>query len=234
MNKKKDKKLRAPRVNSQLPISQLRKVVLTGPRYHLERAREYPLHGCWVYKNWKQSGIAPVVVARRQPNDRILCAVYLIDLYCLGIKDCYTRTDISPAQFKRDLPEMCAQEPEPCSVEFAHELVYGAMEFAKSYGFDPHPNFKSALADKVLDPPETHARVHGIEFGKNGKPFFFSGPYDDEFKINRILQTLQRNAGQENFSYVVHLNNPEMFSNEEDDLALDASEVLIDQPNHEE
>lgn len=209
--KKKDKK---PRISSQLPISQLRKIVLTGPRHHLGQAREYPLHGCWVYKDWKESGIAPVVVARRQPDDRVLCGVYMIDLYCLGIKACYARTDISPAQFERALAKMCAEEPEPCSVEFAHELIYGAMEYAKNYGFDPHPDFKGSLADQVLDPADAHPRAHGIEFGKDGKPLFVSGPYDDERKINRVLNTLHRAVGEGNYHYLTNLGGPEMLDDD--------------------
>lgn len=233
--KKKDKKPRAPRVNSQLPVSQLRKIALTGPRYHLEKAREYPIYGCWVYKKWKESGIAPVVVARKQPDDRILYAVYLIDLYCLGIKNCYTRADISPAQFERALPKMCARDPEPCSVEFAHELVYGAMEYANGYGFDPHPDFKGSLGDKVLDPAEAHPRAHGIEFGKDGKPFFAAGPYDDERKINRILNTLHRTAGEGNYHYLVGIGAPALFGDEiEDELAFDDPKMLIHKPNQEE
>ncbi len=209
--------------------------MLTGPRYHLERAREYPLHGCWVYKDWKQSGIAPVVVARQQPDDRILCAMYLIDLYCLGTKYCYTRADISPAQFERDLPKMCAQQPEPCTVEFAHELVYGAMEYAKSCGFDPTPEFKGSLGDMVLDPPDAHPRAHGIKFGKDGKPFFVSGPYDDKHKINRVLNTLHRTAGEGNFDFLVGFGEPELFDDEiEDELASDAPKLLTDRPNQEE
>lgn len=220
--KKKDKKPRAPRVNSQLPISQLRKFVLTGPRYHLEQAREHPLIGCWVYKGWKESGIAPVVVARMQPDDRVLYGVYMIDLYCLGIKDCYTRTNISPAQFERDLPKLCAHEPEACSVEFAHELVYGAMDYAQNYGLDPHPDFKGSLGDKVLDPPDAHPRAHGIEFGKDGKPFFVSGPYDDERKISRVLNTLNRTAGEGNYHYLASFGGMDTFDDEFDgELALD-------------
>jgi hypothetical protein len=225
--KKKDKKPRAPRVNSQLPISQLRKIVLTGPRYHLEKAREYPLLGCWVYKEWQERGIAPVVVARKQSEDRVLYGVYMIDMYCLGIKDCYTRTDVSLAQFERDLPKLCAKNPEPCSVEFAHELVYGAMEYAKGYGFDPHLDFTGQLANMVLDPPDAHPRTHTIEFGKDGKPFYVSGPYDDERKINRVLNTLNRTAGEGNFHFLAGFGGMDMFDDElGDELAFDDPKML--------
>lgn len=199
--------------------------MLGGPRFHLEQAREYLLHGCWFYKDWKESGIAPVMIARKQSDGRILYGVYMIDLYCLGIKDCYTRTDVSPAQFERDLPQMCAQEPEACPVEFAHELIYGAMEYAKGYGFDPNPEFKGSLGDRVLDPLDAHPRTNEIEFGKDGKPFFVAGPYDDERKINRVLNTLQRSAGEGNFHYLAGFGGPNMFDDEFD------GELVFEEPS---
>lgn len=202
---KKDKKPRPAPVNSQLPLSQIRKITLTGPRYYLQRAREYPILGCWVYAGWKSGGIAPVVVAREQSADRVLFCVCMVDLYCLGIKDCYANADISRASFERNLPRMCANQPEPCSVEFAHELIYGGMEFAKNLGFDPHPDFTGQLVNLVLDPPDAHPRAHNIEFGKDGKPFYVSGPYDDERKINRILNTLNRTTGEGNFHFLAGL-----------------------------
>jgi hypothetical protein len=94
------------------------------------------------------------------------------------------------------------QEPEAISVELAHEIVYGALEYARKYGFEPHPDFTRLHADQVLDSPDMHPHSHHVAFGKDGKPFFISGPYDDKYKINRILQTLERTAGEGNFHYL--------------------------------
>ena len=205
---KKDKKLRPAPVNSQLPISKIRKIALTGPRYYLQRAREYPILGCWVYADWKDRGIAPVVVAREQSPDKVIFCVCMIDLYCLGIKDCYANANFSLSKFERELPRMCAEKPEKCSVEFAHELIYGAMDYAKKHGFDPHPDFTNQMVNIVLDPPDAHSRTQNIEFGKDGKPLYVSGPYDDERRINRILNTLAKTTGEGNFDYLIGLGGP--------------------------
>jgi hypothetical protein len=221
---KKDKKPRSAPVNSQLPLSQIRKVTLTGPRYYLKHAREYPILGCWVYADWKNSGIAPVVVAREQAPDKVIACVCMVDLYCLGIKDCYANADISLAKFERELPQMCINQPEKCSVEFAHELIYGAMEYAKTYGFDPHPDFIDQMVNIVLDPPDAHPRAGNIAFGKDGMPFYVSGPYDDERKINQVLNRLTRTAGEGNFHYMIggpgfddELDDADWEDEEEDD-----------------
>ncbi|GAB4505414.1 MAG: hypothetical protein Fur0043_24090 [Anaerolineales bacterium] len=203
---KKDKKPRLPKVNTQIPISRVRPLHFTSSREVLQRAREYPLYGCWVMEGWQESGITPVVIARQQSLDRLFFAVYLVDLYCLGVKDAFTRINVSKSRFERDLPKLCSGAPQACPVELAHEIVYGALEYAERYGFSPHPDFKRQMADQVLDPPEAHPRSGEVEFGKDGKPFFFAGPYDDERKIQQVLSTLQRTAGEGNYNYLLTLN----------------------------
>jgi hypothetical protein len=42
--------------------------------------------------------------------------------------------------------------PEEYSPEFAHELIYGAIEYAARYGFQPHPDFTKQLAISFLLP----------------------------------------------------------------------------------
>ncbi len=97
-------------------------------------------------------------------------------------------------------------EPEPCDAGLAHEIMYGAIEFARKYGFEPHHDF--AKASLVLDPPEAHPRKHKIKFGKDGKPLFVSGPYDN---ARAIVAKLERTAGKGNFNYVVGLAGPDDF-----------------------
>jgi hypothetical protein len=206
---KKGKKPRLPKVNSQIPISSIRSIKILGPRYYLQHAREYPFLGCWVMKDWHEEGITPVVIARQQESDKVIFAVCLVDLYCLGIKDAYANADISLRKFQSELPKMCSGAPESCSPELAHEIIYGGLEYAERYGFKPHPDFTKQFCDQVLDPPETHPRTNKVAFGKDGKPFFISGPYDDERKKRSVFETLMRTAGEGNFDYIVGINPPD-------------------------
>lgn len=209
--RKKDKKPRRPKINLQIPISQVRKVTLEGPAQVLRNARQYPILGCWIMENWQESGITPVIIARQQDEGQVLYASYLVDLYCLGIKDVTIDVNVPQKRFERSLPKLCMQEPEAIPVELAHEIVYGALEYARKYGFEPHPDFARLHADQVLDPPETHPRSHNVQFGKDGKPFFFPGPHDDERKIKRALQTLESTAGEGNFHYMIGFGDADFF-----------------------
>ena len=47
--------------------------------HYIRQARNYPIEGCWVQKDWQKEdgGLAVVVVARRQPNGNIVFGNYL-------------------------------------------------------------------------------------------------------------------------------------------------------------
>lgn len=208
---RKDKKPRRPKIDTQIPISKVRKFKLEDPLEALQNARQYPILGCWAMQEWQESGITPVVIARQQADDQVLFASYLVDLYCLGVKDVTVNVNLTRKRFERSLPELCMLEPEAISVELAHEIVYGALEYARKYGFEPHPDFTHLHADQVLDPPEAHPRTWDVQFGQDGKPLFVSGPYDDERKIRRILQTLESTAGEGNYNYLIGFGDADNF-----------------------
>jgi hypothetical protein len=102
---------------------------------------------------------------------------------------------------------MCAEAPISCSVELAHELIYGALEYAEKLGFKPHADFYNQKADLMLDPPDFHPRENTVRFGKDGKPLYISGPYDSEIKSNSVINTLTRTCGPGNFTYLVNLGD---------------------------
>lgn len=208
---KKDKRPRRPKINTQIPISQVRKITLESPLEALQNARQYPIIGCWVMQDWMESGITPVVIARQQNDEQVLYANFLADLYCLGVKDVVVDENVSRKRFERSLPKLCMLEPEQISVELAHEIVYGALEYARKYGFEPHPDFTRLHTDQVLDPPEAHPRTFGVQFGKDGKPFFVPGPNENEYQINHILQTLERTAGEGNYHYMIGIGGNDLF-----------------------
>lgn len=217
-DKKKQQKALKRRAQSQAARSLQRAVSMLHPAlHHLRQARHYPLENCWVQKNWQDSGLAVVCVARRQPDGNIVFGVYLVDYYCLGVKDAYFNVDIPPAVFQRDfLPKIfrSAGTPTRISPDLAHEIVYGAAEYAQQFGFRPHADFKRAQL--ILDPPEAHPRTGAVTFGKDGQPFYISGPYDN---VDAIMRQLARTAGEGNFHFMTRLEemSDDLFVDEEED-----------------
>lgn len=206
-NKKEKKSRPLPKPNRQIPNSLIRPFTGLIQSPYLENPRNYPLFECWTMEDWRETGLAPVVVARLQDNGRIMFGVYMVDYFCLGIKDAYTRVDYTRNRFERELPLICANAPVLCSIELAHELIYGSLEYAQKLGFEPHPDFYKQKADQILDPADAHPRTNGITFGQNGRPMFIPGPYDNELKTKSIINTLMRTCGPGNFDYVVDLGD---------------------------
>lgn len=82
----------------------------------------------------------------------------------------------------------------PAPIDLSRHLVWGAVEYARGLGFDPHPDLRPAAGHLgSLDEP------CAIGFGRDGKPFYLQSPYDD---ANRILRTLDRTTGRDNYHFL--------------------------------
>ncbi len=208
--KKGDKKKQQKAFKRRTERKQVRKqenvLQVLSPLRYVRQARSYPIEGCWVQQDWDEGGLAVVAIARRQPNGNIVFGNYLVDLYCLGLKDTYFNADIPSSQFQHEfLPKMfrSAGKPIKISPDLAHEIIYGGIEYANQFGFRPHSDYK--LSQFILDPTDMHPRTGKVEFGKDGKPFFVQGPHDN---VDAILRQLERIAGQGNYHYLMQLGGP--------------------------
>lgn len=203
--KKKDKqKPRKPKVNLMAGVPRPKPISFRGPMQYLEQAQDFPVLGCWVMEGWQEHGLTPVIVARLQADNRVMFGAFMVDIYCLGVKNALWETDVSRNRFERDLPRMCSGAPEACKTGLAHEMIYGAVDYARRFGFEPHRDF--AKASLILDPPAAHTRIHHVEFGHEGKPLFVAGPNDN---ARAIVNQLIRTAGEGNFDYIVGVNAPD-------------------------
>jgi hypothetical protein len=58
-----------------------RSAVASAPLFLIRQAHRYPIEGCWIQKDWQDSGLAVVVLARRQPDGLLVFGNYLVDYY---------------------------------------------------------------------------------------------------------------------------------------------------------
>ena len=176
--------------------------------------------GCWVSAGWsvglsvpeghdwpdrrsrgpEPSGLVGVLVARetRRGGDEVSVAGYLVDTYCLGVKDALPPRRMSGRRLHRrveDFFDGFEGPPVEVPIELARHLVWGAVDYARGLGFEPHPDLR--LASGHLGPLDGPC---AIGFGHEGKPYYIQGPYDD---AGRILRTLERTVGRDNFHFLV-------------------------------
>ena len=146
------------------------------------------------------SGFAQIFVTRLDHNRYIFCS-YLVDYWCLGVKDALGPRKLDRSKYKAFIQKAYgrfAAGYQEITLEEAQSIVWGGVDYAAKLGFKPHKDFEKAK-DHLGKRPET---LIEIEFGRNGKPFYFSGPYDN---ADRIVATLRRTVGEGNFEYMVAL-----------------------------
>lgn len=147
---------------------------------------------CYINPDWQEMGHARVAVTR-QIGAQGSGAIFLVDLYCLGVKDVMGRLR-SIKEFEMFVPAVYFDgDPEIISSDLAREIVWGGVRYARSLGFEPHPEFedeKYLLGEEVM-PKGT------ITFGgPHGKPLYVVGPND---MVEEIVQTLEARVGKDGF-----------------------------------
>ncbi len=133
------------------------------------------------------------------------------DVYCLGVKNVLGPDVTDELTLSRFLPDYYAAYPrgwQNAPIELAQHIVFGAVAYARRLGFEPSATF-THTADHlgVWEGPSA------ITFGKDGKPFYVSGPHDNPRKV---IKTLEHTVGPPpNFDYVITLEAAPAFTTDD-------------------
>lgn len=144
------------------------------------------------------TGFASVTVVRQAGFNRLEVCTYLVDVWCLGVKDVSGLRKINPTTYKDFVNFVYQKFPNgstEISLELAQAIVLGAVDYAATLGLQPHRDFAAVRSHLGTWNGELK-----LNFGKDGKPFYYSGPYDDPMKI---VKTLEQNVGEGNFDYII-------------------------------
>src|SRR6185312_1537387 len=173
-------------------------------KHHLiYSADQFPVERCLINENWKKSRLAQIVVTREFEPGLLLYGVYLADLGCMGIKSSFCNVGFTIEEFETTLMVKLfgGQTMIPIGVQYAKEIIVGALNYADALGIKPDPDFE--LARHVLG-KEPVAATHNVQFGgDDGKPLFVAGPRDD---ANKIIQQLTQKLGKDGFHFIAPVN----------------------------
>lgn len=177
------------------------------PAIRFARAATAPILHSAVSMNLWEQGIGYVLLSRQMAGGNVASALFLVDVYCQGVKDALYR--ISPLDAYQSLIynkihyELGFVNLPP---ESGRKLVEGAVDFALKCGLEPHPDY--VLAWSLFGDIDPSLSTDQFVYGKNGKPLFVPGPYDSPQKCGRIMDLLMKNRGPGDFDYLVPLMGP--------------------------
>jgi len=210
-------------------------IQLQSPENYIRtRARNLEIFECLVNTGWKESGMANVVIARKHSNGNVTFAIFLVDLYCLGVKDTTYMFNVDE-QIYREKIQRFDELDEFTQIQYnlAHNIIYSALEFAGDFGFNPDKLFTN-VTQYLLEEDTEDIELIDVECGLHGKPAYFQGPNDSKATVDRIMNQLERNAGRGNYDYTLEVGNPD---GENDFLPFDEDiehEAIDDSTSYEE
>lgn len=160
---------------------------------------DYPVVFSAVNDDYEDLGLATVIIVREIPDtERYVLAVYLCDVFCLGVKDLIYETNVQWSRLENVLiSKAISQTFIDIDYAQARNLILGSVAYARSLGFEPCPDYRRAEPMIEADKPMTK---HGFQFGRDGVPFYITGPNDN---YHRVFKTLEENVGTGNFDYEI-------------------------------
>ena len=190
---------------------------ISPKKYIIEAARKVPVFECLINEGWQEGGMAQIMVARQKQHGNLIVGVYIVDTFCLGLKNTLFYENLSPYEYetqKKRVAQSSQQHWEKIAPNTCFNLIYGAIEYAEDLGFQPNKDFD--VTEYILDDIES-IEFEEIEFGRDGKPYYFAGPYDD---VKKVMSTLKRSVGDDNFDYTLAVGG----SKYERDVSIDFGE----------
>jgi len=154
----------------------------------------------FIEKSWRESGITQLIVARIRDNGSADIGFFLVDFWCLGVKDAFLHDDGSESLLRDLLAERLPEEfRERFHPACAKKMIEGAIAYAELLGFAPHRDYRKAR--RALTGLDASACPETFTFGRDGKPFFVEGPNDSGERTSRILAILEARCGVEGFDF---------------------------------
>jgi hypothetical protein len=181
---------------------QLAKEKHAGLAERLTSAAKHPVLHCWVTTDLREEGLGWVCLSRELPNSLVAFAVFLVDRYCLGVKDAYAdiagRFTYESKIVRKMRSDFESENLPPAAVR---KLIEGAVAYARALGLHPHPDYHKAK--HIFGDINAAECADEFEFGKDGKPYFIAGPHETPERCQQIVKTLEESCGPGGFEYLL-------------------------------
>lgn len=215
------KKLAKQKARRQEKRSDLARRTSTDPTIRLQRAERWPVVQALISKQIWELGIGDLVIARRESEGNLIISVFLVDVYCLGVKNAFWMAG-SAGDLKELVSKIEKETPmAPISPECLAKVIWGAVDYADSFGFRPHPDFRHA--SMLLAGIDPGACTTEFTYGYEGKPFYFQGPHESTEQARAIVERIHPHGGD----YIVlmgHRSADEIAATEVESAVYDALE----------
>lgn len=166
---------------------------------------QYPVHECLVPESLFETGLGTVIWTRRTPHGSIAISAFIVDVFCLGVKNALFNVS-SEQDYESIVKPRLTQTHGDQGFHTIHpscakKLIEGAISYAEELGFSSHRDYQNSKG--IFGDIDSHACPTKFTYGSDGKPFYIRGPKESVSQAKRIVDQLQRKCGEGNFEYLV-------------------------------
>lgn len=198
----------------------------------VRRLANAPLHSCLMQEGLFERGNGMVILGRRAEPGSLVMAAFLVDVWCLGVKDVIFR-QIGLSEMEDFITAMEGAAPfVPVDPSYARKLLRDVVAWARSLGFPPHADY--AAAELLFGDSAAEASDAVFSFGHAGKPLYVPGPSDTPARIRQRLEHLRRRLGEGGFNFmtVMPLRGDDDFT-DEDFIDIDDDAAALEGPGYD-
>lgn len=164
-------------------------------------ASSCPVARCVMPAGLFETGIGHVILARALPSGLLGCGFFLIDPFCLGVKDTfYSEIGRDELQSRLDAQSefQAFVDADPA---LARKMISDLVTYADGLGLAPHKDYR--LVEAIFGTVDAGSCTETFTFGKDGKPFYVTGPLDTPARKRIVCATLQERFGTGGWDFLV-------------------------------
>jgi len=163
------------------------------------RAAEAPIQHCLLSADLFELGIGTVVLARGVTPHHLAVGIFLLDVFCLGVKDAMFKSLEGDELAMYLETTKVGSAPISLQPSDARKLMRDLVAWSQSIGFPPHREF--AAVERIFGDVSADESEADFPFGRDGKPIYIPGPYESATLIRRRIEQLQKHLGEDGFEF---------------------------------
>jgi hypothetical protein len=155
----------------------------------VRRAASTPIQFCLLTEGLLQRGSGVMVLARGITTDHLGIGVFLLDSFCMGIKNVIFGR-MGGQEFEAMIGTLEAEvAQDPVEPSYARKLLRDLAIWAQAVGFAPATDF--AVVERLFGDVSAEACDMAFQFGREGKPFYIQGLSDSPAQVLRRLEMVR-------------------------------------------
>jgi hypothetical protein len=155
----------------------------------VRRAASTPMQYCLLAEGLLQRGSGVLVLARGITTDHLGVGVFLLDSFCIGVKDVIFGR-MGGLEFAAMISSLEAEVAlDPVEPSHARKLLRDLAIWAQAVGFAPAADF--AAVERLFGDVSAEACDTAFQFGREGKPFYIQGLSDSPAQVLRRIEMVR-------------------------------------------